>query len=67
MVYYRTENSGRLFGREVVQLVTPGTLLEPQGQYANYLLAIKPGPDECSGLAWLELSTSEFKVHLLIK
>ena len=51
-----------LVRREVVRIVTPGTvtedaLLEP-GQH-NYLLAIAPG-DAVIGLAWVDLSTGDF-------
>ena len=48
--------------REVVKLVTPGTLLEPLDQHANYLLSIFPGPSHLLGLAWIDLSTAAFQV-----
>lgn len=46
----------------MVQLVTPGTLLEPLTQQANFLLSVAVGPGGSLGLAWLDLSTSQFKV-----
>ncbi|XP_003389234.2 PREDICTED: uncharacterized protein LOC100634951 [Amphimedon queenslandica] len=51
--------------REVVQLITPGTLLEPEGDAANHLMSIVPGPEENLGIAWLELSTSKFQVTMI--
>ena len=50
--------------REVVRLVTPGTLLEPPKADANYLLCIAQGPDMSLGLAWLDLSTGGFHLGL---
>lgn len=52
--------------REVVKLITPGTLLEPLDQHANYLLSIFPGPSHLLGLAWIDLSTAAFQVTLCI-
>ena len=48
--------------REVVKLITPGTLLEPLDQHANYLLSIFPSPSDSLGLAWIDLSTAAFQV-----
>ena len=53
-----------LVRREVVRLYTPGTLIEPDLLAAgepNYLAALAPGPSGL-GLAWLDLSTAEFRV-----
>ena len=53
-----------LVRREVVRLYTPGTLIEPDLLAAgepNYLAALAPGPSGV-GLAWLDLSTAEFRV-----
>ncbi|TAL11669.1 MAG: DNA mismatch repair protein MutS [Nitrospirae bacterium] len=53
-----------LVRREVVRLYTPGTLIEPDLLAAgepNYLAALAPGPAGV-GLAWLDLSTGEFRV-----
>ena len=52
----------RLVGREVVKLVTPGTLLEPLDQQANYLLCIATSPAQTLGLAWVDISTADFQV-----
>ncbi len=51
-----------LLGRSVVKLVTPGTLVEPLSNHANYLLCINPGPSNTVGLAWVDISTAEFSV-----
>lgn len=53
-----------LVRRDVVRLYTPGTVIEPDLLAAgepNYLAALAPGPDGV-GLAWLDLSTAEFRV-----
>lgn len=51
-----------LFPREVVRVITPGTVLEPallKGDRSNYLLAvIQDGPK--LGLAYADISTGEF-------
>ena len=60
--FTREGEKTRLLGREVVQLVTPGTLVEPLDNQANYLLSIVPGPGATVGLAWLDVSTAEFCV-----
>ena len=59
-IFFRTPANSRLLHREVVRLVTPGTLLEPLKPDANYLMSIARGPDLSLGLAWLDLSTGEF-------
>ena len=62
-VYFSREGEKtRLLGREVVKLVTPGTLVEPLDNRANYLLSIVPGTGATVGLAWLDVSTAEFSV-----
>ncbi|MDD3801452.1 MAG: DNA mismatch repair protein MutS, partial [Desulfuromonas thiophila] len=51
--------------REVVRLVTPGTVLEPELLSADrnsYLLAISRGARQRYGLASLDLSTGQFRV-----
>jgi DNA mismatch repair protein MutS len=53
-----------LVRREVVRVYTPGTLIEPDLLAAgepNYLAALAPGASG-AGLAWLDLSTAEFRV-----
>ncbi len=50
-------------GRGVVKLVTPGTLIEPLHDEANYLLSIATGQSSVVGLAWADISTSEFKAR----
>lgn len=59
-VSHRTPSTSKLLHREVVRLVTPGTLLDPLKPDANYLMSIACGPDCSLGLAWLDLSTGEF-------
>lgn len=52
-----------MFDREVVQLITPGTVLEPDHNHSLYLLAIVTGAMESYGVAWIDLSTSHFEVY----
>jgi DNA mismatch repair protein MutS len=61
----KRDESNRLFDREVVQLVTPGTILDPDKPTSNYLMAIIPGPSHTFGIAWIDLSTSQFEVSLV--
>jgi DNA mismatch repair protein MutS len=54
---------GRPIHREVVRVITPGTLTEDgllQPREANHLAAVVPR-GETVGLAWVELSTGEFQ------
>jgi len=54
--------------REVVKVVTPGLLIETESlspEDNNYLLALAQGPSERWGVAWLDLSTGEFRVTQL--
>src|SRR5262249_4261553 len=54
---------GRPIRREVIRVVTPGTLTEDgllQPRQANHLAAIAPRAS-VAGLAWVELSTGEFQ------
>lgn len=53
-----------LVRREVVRVYTPGTLIEPDLLAAgepNFLAALSPAPAG-AGLAWLDVSTAEFRV-----
>ncbi|MFC1912499.1 DNA mismatch repair protein MutS [Chloroflexota bacterium] len=55
------DNKG-LVEREVVRLVTPGTVVEPgllDSKKNNYLVSIVPG-EETVGLAYIDITTSEF-------
>ena len=54
-----------LVHRELVKLVTRGTLIEPLHNEANYLLSIATSPSSMVGLAWTDISTSELKVRVL--
>ncbi|XP_065834840.1 DNA mismatch repair protein MutS-like isoform X2 [Oscarella lobularis] len=56
--------TSKLFHRRVIRLVTPGTVLEPVHPDANYLMAIATGPGQSLGLAWMDISTGEFKIGL---
>ena len=58
------QNKTRLLGRQVVKLVTPGTLIEPLNNSANYLLSIATGPRDTVGIAWVDISTGEFQVSI---
>ena len=60
-------SDGSLINREVVKLVTRGTLIEPLHNEANYLLSVATSPTSNVGLAWTDISTSEFKVRLNVK
>lgn len=59
---HRDGCSTGLMEREVVRLVTPGTLAQPLDQSANYLLCLAPGSTTSLGLAWADISTAELKV-----
>lgn len=51
--------------REVVRVITPGLLIETENLSPddnNYLLALHQGAEEQWGVAWLDLSTGEFRV-----
>jgi len=55
--------------REVIRVVTPGLLIESeslQPDENNYLLSLHPGDDQQWGIAWLDLSTGEFRVTQLV-
>lgn len=51
--------------REVVRVITPGLLIESESlspDENNYLLALHQGDKDQWGVAWLDLSTGEFRV-----
>src|SRR4030066_269756 len=51
-----------LVEREVIRLVTPGTVVEPSlldSKSNNYLVSIVPGGEEV-GIAYVDITTSEF-------
>jgi len=51
-----------LVEREVVRVVTPGTVVEPSlldSKTNNYLISLVPGDDEV-GIAYVDITTSEF-------
>ncbi len=53
-----------LVRREVVRVVTPGTVLDPTAlpeKANNYLAAVTVGASGTVGLAWLDFSTGEFR------
>ena len=55
--------------REVVRVVTPGLLIEAESLSPddnNYLLAICRGTGDQWGVAWLDLSTGEFRVTEIV-
>lgn len=56
--------SRNIFHREVVEVITPGTLTRPgllPERRNNYLLAVSPAGDIC-GIAFVDVSTGEFVV-----
>ena len=53
--------------RDVVRLITPGTLTDEallDQRAGNYLAAAFPAGDERAGLAWVELSSGDFRTML---
>ncbi|MBI3269758.1 MAG: DNA mismatch repair protein MutS [Planctomycetes bacterium] len=59
------DDSKKLVEREVVRVITPGTLTEEgllESNRPNYLAALFPGKDAV-GLAWLDLSTGTFRAE----
>ena len=62
--HYREGKKTLLLGRDVVKLITPGTLIEPLDNEANYLLCISTGPGSTVGLVWIDISTGEFQVWM---
>src|SRR5664279_4477226 len=51
--------------REVIRVITPGLLIESESlspDENNYLLALHQGSQDQWGIAWLDLSTGEFRV-----
>jgi DNA mismatch repair protein MutS len=58
-----------LFPREVVRVVTPGTLMEPgllQGDRNNYLVALAAN-EERMGIAYVDITTGEFAASELAR
>jgi DNA mismatch repair protein MutS len=54
--------------REVVQLITPGTVMEGKGladKENNYIASVTVFPDKTYGIAYSDLSTGETKVTLI--
>lgn len=54
--------------REVIQLITPGTMMEGKGlleKENNYIASVSGMEDETFGLAYTDLSTGENRVTLL--
>lgn len=58
------ETGGKLVDRDVVRVITPGTVIEDtllEEKKNNYLACIYSGKDECA-IAWIDISTGEFAV-----
>jgi DNA mismatch repair protein MutS len=58
------ESSEGLVGRSVIRVITPGTILEDNilnSKAPNFLCALSIG--DTIGLAWIDLSTGEFKTQ----
>ncbi len=58
-----TDESGGLVHREVVRVVTPGTVVEPSlldDRRNNYLAALLIEDNHAAGLAYVDISTGEF-------
>jgi DNA mismatch repair protein MutS len=64
----RKRGSKAVVKRDVIRLVTPGTITEDKllaPSEANYLMAlgrVKGAPDDMFGLAWIDISTGAFRV-----
>ncbi len=59
------DRAGGMMRREVVRVVTPGTVTEEgmlQAKVNTWLAAAHPGPGGVMGLAWADCSTGEFRV-----
>lgn len=59
------ETSGKLFAREVVRVLTPGTIVENEllsSAENNFLLAILQGGQDDFGLSWIDVSTGIFYI-----
>ena len=55
-----------LLKREVVRIITPGTLVEEallHSKEHNFLLAIYPGSDHILGISWMDISTGDFFIE----
>src|SRR5690606_40062833 len=58
----------RVVKREVVQLITPGTVMEGKGlqeKENNYLMSISMINDLCFAISYSDLSTGEIKAAIL--
>lgn len=62
MHIFRKKKGDSLLERDVVKIITPGTLIEPLHTEANYLLSIATSSGSTVGLAWADISTAEIKV-----
>jgi len=64
----RKRGSKSVVKRDVIRLVTPGTITEDKllaPSEANYLMAlgrVKGSPEDTFGLAWIDISTGAFRV-----
>ena len=59
------QGNGKLFERDVVRIVTPGTVME-EGQLArtnNFIAAVSSEKSNIVGLSWIDLSTGEFYIQ----
>ena len=63
MAEQRGEPGSKMMDRDVMRVLTPGTVLEPSllpGERNNYLLAVVAGPAEVFGIAYIDATTGEF-------
>ena len=63
-----SETSKGPVNREVVRVITPGTLTDEallENKRTHYLAAINPSPSGVIGLAWLDLASGRFSVAQL--
>ncbi len=59
------QTNGKMFERDVVRIVTPGTVME-EGQLSktnNFIAAVSSEQTNIVGLSWIDLSTGEFYIQ----
>ncbi|EDV29281.1 uncharacterized protein TRIADDRAFT_51434 [Trichoplax adhaerens] len=57
-----TGRNSKLVHRQVTQVVTPGTFINPMQENASYLMAVCQGPGHQLGISWVDISTGDFQL-----
>lgn len=60
-----TGRNSKLVHRQVTQVVTPGTFINPMEDNANYLMAVNKGTGRCLGMSWTDISTGDLQFATL--